>query len=227
MRTARREFLAAAALGVAGFAGAAAPEKQAEEVSATEDLMREHGVLRRILLIYEKALRQAGRTGKLPAEALNKSAALVRRFVEDYHEKLEESFIFPLFEKRQEMASLVVTLRKQHDAGRKLTDEILRASGKAKEIDVRKPSQATDNLARAIMEFDIMYRPHAAREDTVLFPALHRVLSDQQMDELGEKFEAEENRLFGKEGFERVVEQVADVEKQLKIYDLDEFTPKP
>ncbi len=71
-----------------------------------------------------------------------------------------------------------------------------------------------------------MYGPHAAREDTVLFPALHKLLSAKQLDELGDKFEAEENRRFGAGGFEKIVEQVATIEKSLGIYDLGQFTPQ-
>ena len=71
-----------------------------------------------------------------------------------------------------------------------------------------------------------MYRPHEASEDTVLFPALHRLLSAKRLKELGEKFEKEEDRLFGEEGFEKTVEQVAAIEKQLGIHDLSLFTPK-
>jgi hypothetical protein len=44
--------------------------------------------------------------------------------------------------------------------------------------------------------------------------------------ELGEQFEKEEDRLFGDEGFEKTVDQVAAIEKQLGIYDLAQFTPK-
>ena len=69
-----------------------------------------------------------------------------------------------------------------------------------------------------------MYRPHAAREDTVLFPALRKILSAKQLDELGDKFEDEENRRFGAEGFEKIVEQVAAIERELGIYDLGQFT---
>ena len=61
-----------------------------------------------------------------------------------------------------------------------------------------------------------MYRgPHAAREDTVLFPALHELLSNKEMDALGDQFEDEENRRFGNRGFEKTVEQVAAIEKEL------------
>ncbi len=245
MRTARRDFLATAGLGLAGLAAgtpmAAAGERpeegakptegakpapkgaaMAEDVSATEDLMREHGVLRRILLIYETALAQTHSLGqrpvKVPAEVFHKSSTLIRKFVEDYHEKLEENFIFPLFEKRREMLPLVATLRKQHQAGRKLTDIVLGA--KADE-------PAHGELWAAIARFIRMYGPHAAREDTVLFPALHKILTAAEMDKLGDQFEDEENRLFGKEGFEHVVAQVAEIEKRLGILDLDQFTPKP
>jgi hypothetical protein len=34
-----------------------------------------------------------------------------------------------------------------------------------------------------------MYRPHEAREDTVLFPALREIVSEQEFGALGEDFE--------------------------------------
>ena len=59
MLTRRREFLVAAAvLGISGAAWAAEKQPDDEDVSAIEDLMREHGVLRRILLIYEECVRR-------------------------------------------------------------------------------------------------------------------------------------------------------------------------
>ena len=81
-------------------------------------------------------------------------------------------------------------------------------------------------LAGAVRAFIRMYRPHEAREDTVLFPALHRIVSAKGLKELGEQFEKEEDRLFGEEGFEKTVDQVAVIEKQLGIYDLSQFTAK-
>jgi hypothetical protein len=71
-----------------------------------------------------------------------------------------------------------------------------------------------------------MYRPHEAREDTVLFPALYKGVPAGKIAELGERFEAEEHRLFREDGFDKTVEQVAAIEKQLGIHDLARFTPK-
>jgi hypothetical protein len=71
-----------------------------------------------------------------------------------------------------------------------------------------------------------MYRPHEAREDTVLFPSLYKLISAKQIADLGEQFEEKEHQLLGAEGFEKAVDDVAAVEKQLGIYDLSKFTPR-
>ncbi|HKB37772.1 MAG TPA: hemerythrin domain-containing protein, partial [Gemmataceae bacterium] len=155
-------------------------------------------------------------------EVFHSSATLVRKFVEDYHEKLEERFIFPEFEKQKKMVDLVKVLREQHEAGRRVTDVVLRnATG-----DRFGKEDARKELAAACRAFIRMYRPHEAREDTVLFPALHKLMSAKRMKELGEQFEKEEDRLFGEEGFEKTVEQVARIERQLAIHDLARFTAK-
>jgi hemerythrin-like domain-containing protein len=74
--------------------------------------------------------------------------------------------------------------------------------------------------------FTRMYRPHAAREDTVLYPAFRSVISPKEFMALGATFENKEERLFGENGFEKIVGQVADLEKQLGIYQLTQFTPE-
>lgn len=59
----------------------------------------------------------------------------------------------------------------------------------------------------------------------MLLPALKRIFSKSQYKEMGEKFEYKEHQLFGKSGFNGVVIQVAEIEKNLNIYDLSKFTP--
>src|SRR5437868_984565 len=81
----RRHFLTAtAALGFGLAAGRVHGDDKkaqpAEEVVAAEDLMREHGVLNRILLIYEEGLRRLRAKEDVPPEAFHKPAALVRTF---------------------------------------------------------------------------------------------------------------------------------------------------
>jgi hemerythrin-like domain-containing protein len=224
----RRFLLATAALGLPALGAAYADEKKddkkgdEEEVGAAEDLMREHGVLNRILLVYEEGLRRLHAKEDIPPAVFHDTATLVRKFVEDYHEKLEEKFIFPEFEKAKKLTDLVKVLRKQHEAGRAVTEVILRNASD----DRFAKEDARRELTESCRAFIRMYRPHEAREDTVLFPELHKIMTPKQLKDLGEQFEKEEDRLFGEEGFEKSVDKVAAIEKQLGIYDLAQFTPK-
>jgi hemerythrin-like domain-containing protein len=113
-------------------------------------------------------------------------------------------------------------LRSQHQAGRRLTERLLQL---ATPQSVRDPGRA-DDLKRILAQFTRMYRPHEAREDTVLFPALRHVVSGHEFAALGEDFEKKERQLFGEDGFEKIVDQVASLERALDIDDLSRFTPR-
>jgi hemerythrin-like domain-containing protein len=182
-------------------AGRKAKEENPPEISPVEDLMREHGALARILLIYEEVLARLNQDRDLPFEVLTESANLIRRFVEDYHEKLEEKYVFSRFEEAGKLVELVRILTGQHRAGRLLTDRIklsLDPSPKKKR-DTRK------QLAHDLMLFVRMYRPHKAREDTILFPAFQALIPPEEFATMGETFEDQEEELFGRDGFEKVV----------------------
>ena len=97
-----------------------------EGVSPAEDLMREHGVLNRILLIYDEHLRMLAGKRPFDGSVLVSAADIIRHFVEEYHEKLEEDFLFPRFRKAGKLVNLVDTLQAQHKAGRELTATIQR-----------------------------------------------------------------------------------------------------
>jgi len=64
------------------------------------------------------------------------------------------------------------------------------------------------------------------REDTILFPAFRKIVSHHEYDSLGEEFESNEHKLFGKDGFETMVGKVEAIEKSLSIYELSQFTPQ-
>jgi len=227
----RRRFLRLAATGAALALGACASvdevhtrdedEERGEEISPAEDLMREHGLLERVLLVYEACGVRLRGGDAAPMEVLAGAAGIVRDFVEDYHEKLEEQFLFPRLEAARREVELVATLRVQHARGRELTARILQ--GTALGAGAGESDRA--KLAQTLADFARMYRPHAAREDTVLFPAFESVLGGHALAELGEQFEDREHELFGADGFEGQVRRVAGLERTLGIHDLAAFTP--
>jgi hemerythrin-like domain-containing protein len=195
--------------------------EQAEDVTPPEDLMREHGVLDRVLLIYDAAVRRLSANEDFDPAVISDSAKLVQDFIENYHEKSEEDFLFPRFRKANQLVDLVTTLLDQHQAGRKVTRKILESTAQ-----VRSEAAAKGSCVSAMQAFITMYRPHAAREDTVLFPKLRDIVSGHEFDAIGEEMEKREHQHFGEDGFEKAVAQVAELEKKVGLYDLTQFTPK-
>jgi len=223
----RRTLLAGGVVAGVALVGdgarAAAKEKEGDEgVGPGEDLMREHGVLRRVLLVYREMMRRL-ETGPetFDPELLQRSTRLIRKFVEDYHERQEEELIFPRFEKAKKLTELVRVLRAQHDAGRKVTDRTIALANAAALKDPARRASLRGELAAFVR----MYEAHAAREDTVLFPALHEIMRHSEYDALGEDMERREHKVFGGEGFEPAVAEVASIEKALGIEDLAKLTP--
>lgn len=193
---------------------------EAEEIPLTEDLMREHGVLNRLLLIYEEVIKRTDHV-TFPKHALAQAVTIVQEFIENYHEKLEEDYIFPLFEKHKVEQKLVKALRTQHIRGRAITAQLKKIVTSSQEL--TQPQKRS--VVTLIKKFITMYRPHEAREDTVLFPKVRSLLSEEDFNALGETFEKKEYELFGKEGFSTIVDRVAAIEKELGIYKLNQFTP--
>lgn len=194
-------------------------------ISPVEDLMREHGVLHRILLIYCDILSRL--RGEKPYDpflvytATLETANIAKKFIEDYHQVLEEQYIFPEFQKDLQYTQLINTLLQQHSAARCLTVKILQLLTLSYTIGTPQYVQ----LMQLLMLYIRMYEPHSAREDTVIFPAFHNLVSEETFMQLGEKFEEIEEQKFGANGFQSIVQQVAQIEQALGIYSLDQFTP--
>ena len=223
----RRPFLqAASALAISLAAGGLRAEEKeagAKEVEAAEDLMREHGVLRRILLVYSAAAArlQAESANGVSPKALADAAALFRTFGEQYHERaLEEKHVFPVVRRlKGEAARYPDILKTQHDRGRAITDYITSVTQGAR---IAAADQAP--LAKALDALVLMYQHHTAIEDTVVFPAWKDALAGKQYEELSEQFEALEKKMFGRDGFEDAVKRVAAIESSLRLSDLASFT---
>jgi len=215
--------MTAGTLGLAGLAACSGSD--AKDVGAVEDLMREHGVLRRVLLVYAESVpRLRADAASVLASHLNKAAQLFHDFGEEYHErKLEEAHIFPRIAKAGgPAAGLVDTLLKQHQRGREITVFILGATATGTVSAVN-----AEPLARAFETFVRMYQNHTAREDTVIFPAWKDALSASEIEELGDQFEDIEKAQFGGDGFADAVKQVDGIERALGFAGLAQFTAPP
>jgi hemerythrin-like domain-containing protein len=214
MSTTRRAFLVSATTAAALLDAKRARAVEVDEPfdsSAIESLSRDHGILERLLLVYDDAVRRIDAKQAVPLSALRDTAVLVRMYIEQFHERVEEEFIFPRFEKKGRYVELVEVLREQHDAGRKITEAVVAA---VDEHSVR------DDL----VGFARMMRAHDAREDTGLFPALHRLLRPSELAKLARIIDQRERALFGDDGYVRTLASVADLELRFGIKDLATMT---
>jgi hemerythrin-like domain-containing protein len=199
-----------------------ADEKE-PEVTATEDLMREHGVIRRALLVYSELADKIRKSpASVDAAALHKTAQLFRTFGEDYHERmLEEQHIFPIVRRMKgEAAKYPDILVAQHNRGREITDFTLSVTN-APRISVKD----AEALARVFEGFVRMYENHAAREDTIVFPAWKTNFTNKQLDALSDQFEDIEHKMFGKDGFEDAEKTISGIEANFGFTDISQFTP--
>lgn len=192
--------------------------KDVAEETPVEDLMHEHGLLNRLLLIYEKLVTKLDTVKN--QQITYHVTVIVRKFIQDYHEKTEENYVFPLLLKNKKYVELTNELIKQHNVGRILTTKIMQLSNTKVLL-----SEADKNkLINYINLFVKLYRYHESREDTIIFAEFRNQLSKKEYETYGEKFEEEEHEKFGDNGYQNFLNIVIMVEKWLGIYDLSKLT---
>ncbi len=186
--------------------------------------MREHGIIRRAILVYRYSASNLRSGGDVDPKTLERAAKLLRSFGEDYHErKLEEAHIFPAIKKAGGRAATYVgTLLEQHRRGREITEYVIAVASRG-----RIGTGEAKPLAAALDGFELMYEHHASREDTIVFPAWKQTMSKALLAEMGELFENIERQQFGKDGFEDAEKQISAIEAEVGIADIAQFTPAP
>jgi len=220
----RAAFLAVASIGALATLQGCGARDEGEDIPATEDMMREHGVLRRILVTYREGAAMVRSNAKFDVAALADAADLFRSFGEDYHEhKLEEQHVFPAVRKAGGPASgMIDTLLQQHQRGREINRFLIGSCKGGMIADARR-----QDVASALENYARMYEAHAAQEDTVIFQAWRKMLSKHALKEASEQFEDIEKAQFKGDGFDQAVDRIARIEQRLGIADLSRFTAAP
>jgi hemerythrin-like domain-containing protein len=190
-----------------------------EEISATEELASEHGMLDRIMLAMDRKLKMAGAGGKADLSVINMGCGMIKQLVDQHHMVVEEEHIYPRFE-NTELADFADVLKNQHNEMRKM---VSRMENLSKTGAVRDRSEM-EELNRLFRDFHDMVMAHAAWEQTVLFPVMAGTWSKDELEELKEKQEEHEKKLLGKDATEKAYTMLMDLEKSAGISGLDDFT---
>jgi hemerythrin-like domain-containing protein len=190
-------------------------------INSVELLARDHGMGRRILFIYEEVFRRFHPDEDQPTELIRDAAKIYQRFINEFHQELEEEHLFPRFEKARVEVDLIKILREQHVADRRLTTRLLGYTSAAIFKDERNRSNTRDTLCRLAQ----MVRRHTAWEESVLFPAFRCLVTDEEYRDLGEIAYERQLQLFGCDGVERTLGKIVDLEEALEIQNLAAFAP--
>lgn len=220
----RRKFISFIPASVAAFGlfGAVAPRNSFaasshEPVSAIEILSRGHGLLIRMIIIYELSAARANKGEKIDPAIVLKTTQIIRHYLHDYHEKMEEQHVFAPLERAQVCFNSIQELKVQHGSSYELTGRIEKATTAGK---------LNSEVTGYMIDYATMYKHHSAWEDTVIFPAFDAHVNKKDIAELASVFASEEHKILGHDGFDSFLNQVADLEKQLGIFELSSSTPK-
>jgi hypothetical protein len=110
--------------------GGSAPAPVSSVIPPDDDLMREHGILKRVLLCYREMSSRIRGGDPVTAPDRHDSALIIHDYIEGFHEGLEEGFVFPRLRRDPAVAGTVTTLLVQHARGRVLTQFLLPPSAR-------------------------------------------------------------------------------------------------
>ncbi len=220
----RKFFILAGASGAGLLEGCSRSAKPAGSTyTAIETLGRQHAVTRRALAVMEKIKNSLNAQMVRSPEIAGGAVAIISEFMINYHQLMEEKYIFPAFASSQKTADLIATLRRQHGAAYRLT-EILKPLC----ADLSKKDQ--ENRRKAVNMIHLLTRmslAHESWEDTALLPLLRVVAPGKAYEQLGYTLESAETQFLGPGGIEPTIQKIAGFENSLGIGNLDSFTPRP
>lgn len=195
-----------------------------EEVkySPIEDLMEEHSILRRALLIYEECIRRMNISEDFDPDLLVEATNVIKVIIIFHHALLEHEYIFPRFREADKYVEMCDTLTDQHGRVGEQEELILKYANRDS---INNPEEK-EILINALKKSIRVFRPHIDREDTEMFPEFKTVVTPYEFYELGKKFKEIEYQKWGENGHRQMVDKITYVEKALGINDLDSFTPK-
>ncbi len=193
----------------------------APAISPVESLLKEHGLLERLLLIYKASFEQTKTLAPFHTDPLRKAIEIMEQYIENFHEKIEEE-VFSIFEKKNVQVALIKQLRMQHLIAQQITKLIKELLDN--ETIVRNVKKLQE-ISQLLQMFIVMYGVHEAHENTELFPLLYDIMTQGEINKLAKKIDDLEKKLFGTNGFMKVLQKVIAIEKQLGIYDISQYTP--
>ena len=153
---------------------------------ATEALEREHQVIQKAVAVMARMVDQLELKHSIEADLLRDLVQFMRVFGDQCHHGKEESYLFPLLEKRGVPATgcPLSALKGEHVKGRQLMADL--ASAAATYIADEESGRLS--LIQVLQSLITLYPAHIWKEDYLLFPMATKVLSGEDDELLLQQF---------------------------------------
>lgn len=155
----------------------------------TVDLIEEHGPVRLMLKILEKACEKMEAGKEMNTAEMGNAIMFIREFADKCHHGKEEKLLFPAMRENNipEEIALIDVLIEEHVLGRGFVKNMAEA------VDEKNTAKFAEN-ARGYVK---LLNPHIDKENQILFPMADKSLSADMQKELEIGFEDVEKNVIG------------------------------
>jgi hemerythrin-like domain-containing protein len=163
--------------------------------------MDEHRLIEQVLDCLEQMADRCRSAGELDPQLARDAVWFLRTYADRCHHGKEEAELFPLMEQRglSPDSGPTAVMRAEHVEGRRLVgqiDEAIEGAAKGEE-------QAARSFAESSLEFVGLLQAHIHKEDHILFPAADRMLTEQDREALGQRFDRVDADEIGRDVIEK------------------------
>lgn len=170
------------------------------------DLTKEHGPIKLMLRILEKACGELEAGKELDKENMKRAVTFIREFADKCHHGKEEALLFPAVRENNipEEVKMVDDLIEEHKIGREYV----------KNMSYAIESNSSSDFSKSASAYIKLLDQHIDRENKLLFPMTEKSLSETKLKELEAGFEDVKKNVIG-EGRHEELHSIIDKLKGL------------
>jgi hemerythrin-like domain-containing protein len=182
--------------------------EDAEDVSPTELLRRDHRVIGRVLDGLEAVSGSIMNGGEVPVDTLTRMVMFSQTFVDGCHHGKEESCLFPCLERKgiPNKGGPIEVMLYEHQVGRDLVAKIQAEMAKRQDAGAKGAE-----LSRLCMKYVSHLRQHILKEESVLFWMGDRAMNDEDRAGSLTCFEQTEEEKVGKGKHEEMLKLAGEL----------------
>jgi hemerythrin-like domain-containing protein len=178
-------------------------------MSATEDLLQDHIIIKRLQVVIEKCYSLLNENKEVPLGDLIKIADIIEQFVDQFHHGKEENGYFPQTESKDLNSEEIRKFVIEHEFGRRIAKRL-----RIHLEELLKGKNAREPLARYLKTYSVFVLDHTSKEDRFFTDLKEkRSLSDKEESKLRREFDRMKHECVRKSGnLAELVQQLENAE---------------